>query len=114
MNHNRISGTVFRARDWPQGNTEIYVFVPDSYFDFNEEEGRDPGIIDFSTFDEETYRISRWPGLSAQANGLAVDGCLLPDLVNLLPDEDETSPGFARFRLALEFRVQEFFGDFHL
>lgn len=108
MNGDQIPGTVFGARDWPQRGTPIYVFVPDSYFDYNEEEGRDPATVDFSTFDEETYRISRWPRLNALANNLDGNLPLLPDLDNLLPDEEENSPWFGLFRQALELRFQEF------
>ena len=108
MNNARIPGTVFRARGRPQGKTEIYVFVPDGYFDFNEQEGRDPVPMDFSTFDEETYRVSRWPRLNALANNLGGNFQLLPDLENLLPDEEENSPRFSLFRQALALRMREF------
>ncbi len=69
-----------------------YVFVPDSYFDFNKEAGGDPATVDFSTFDEETYRISRWQKLNALANNLDENLPLLPDLDNLLPNEEENFP----------------------
>lgn len=107
MNRNLVPGTVFGARNWHQSRTTVYVFVPDSYFNFNEEEGRDPAAIDFSTFDEETYRISRWPILNALANNLDENLLLLPGLENLLPLEEENSPQFRLFQQALEVRFKE-------
>jgi len=86
----------------------LCVFAPDSYFDFNEEQDRDPTTIDFSTFDEEIYRISPWPRLNGLANGVPIDVRLIPDLKNLLPDKETQTFQFKNFEAALDQVVTEF------
>ncbi len=102
MKRNQVSGTVFRAICQPSAvENAWYVFVPDLYFDYNEEDERDPATIDFSTFDAESYSISRWPALNGRANGCPQSVRLMPDLVNLLPDEEQDMPAFHSFKETL-------------
>lgn len=111
MNRAEISGTVFRARCLPPIlESQLYVFVPDFYFNFNEQENCDPSQINFGTFDEETFRISRWPRLNAVANRLTSDDHLMPDLENLLPDEAAQTCQFKNFEAALDRAVREYQG----
>jgi len=99
MQNDAISGTVFRAKQ----NPELLVFVPDSYFLPDEESSQ----VDFRSFDQETFIISRWPRINALANNLESAIILLPDLENLLPDQVSEREDFRKFARALQQAIHE-------
>ncbi|CAN5782146.1 hypothetical protein BH09VER1_BH09VER1_17860 [soil metagenome] len=113
MNADKIPGTVFRAHHPPPGSKQVhFVFVPDSYFRFDG--SGEPDLIPYDTFDEDTYRISRWPHLNAIANGCGKGTRLMPDLEDLLPDEEGHTSQFKRFAAALDSAVKQDWKDFPL